>query len=66
MYCIVKWLVIYIRRDWRQLFYYLYIDNYSLLYIKYAVNTNQIPLNQQPLLKITLKHSRKCIIANGL
>jgi hypothetical protein len=29
-------LEIYIKRDWRQLYNYLYIDNYSLLSIKYS------------------------------
>jgi hypothetical protein len=44
---VIKWLVIYIKRDWRQLYNYLYIDNYSLLSIKYS-KYKSIPLNQQP------------------
>ena len=43
---IIKWLVIYMKRDWRQ----LYI-NFILIIILYCllntVNTSQIPLNQQ-------------------
>jgi hypothetical protein len=33
---VIKWLVIYINRDRRQLYNHLYIDNYSLLSIKYS------------------------------
>jgi hypothetical protein len=49
---IIKWLVIYIKRDWRQLYNNLYIDKeHSLMIILYCLlttlNTNQIPLNKQ-------------------